>query len=84
MTEKWVKTMKYIEWKGRFSQYYWSIGSGARKSMGFLGPAHDESWSAGWHIIFVNKGSDGKMKGEGAFKVYTKLLDLLQPLVPGI
>ena len=64
--------------------YYWSVGLGARKPMGFLGPSHDESWSAGWHIIFVNKGSDGKMKGEGAFRVYTKLLELLQPLVPGI
>ena len=52
--------------------------------MGFLGPAHDESWSAGWHIIFVNKGLDRKMKGEGAYEVYTKLLDLLQPLVPGM
>ena len=23
--------------------------------MGFLGPAHDESWSAGWHIILLIK-----------------------------
>ena len=84
MTEKWVERKKDIEWKGSWFWYYWSVGLGARKPMGFLGPAHDESWSAGWHIIFVNKGSDGKMKGEGAFRVYTKLLELLQPLVPGI
>ena len=30
------------------------IGLWARKPVGFLGPAHDESWSAGWHIIFVD------------------------------
>ena len=84
MMEKWVETKKDIEWKGRCSWYYWSVGSGARKPMGFLGPAHDELWSAGWHIIFVNKGLDGKMKGEGAYKVYSKLLDLLQLLVRGI
>ena len=84
MTEKWVKTKKYMEWKGSCSWYYQSVGSGARKPMGFLGPTHDESWLAGWHIIFVNKGLDGKMKVEGAYKVYNKLLDLLQPLVPGI
>ena len=84
MNEKWVERKKDIEWKGSCSQYYWSVGSRARKPMGFLGPSHDESWSTGWHIIFVNKGSDGKMKGEGAFRVYTKLLELLQPLVPGI
>ena len=84
MTEKWVRTKKDIEWKGSCSRYYWSVGSGARKPMRFLGRAHDESCSAGWHIIFVNKGLDGKMKGEGAYKVYTKLLDLLQPLVPCI
>ena len=39
----------------RCSRYYWSVGSGARKPMGFLGPAHDESWSAGWHIILLIK-----------------------------
>ena len=37
------------------SRYYWSMSSGARKPMGFLGPAHDESWSEGWHIILLNK-----------------------------
>ena len=37
------------------SRYYWYVGSGARKPMGFLGPAHDESWSAGWHIILLIK-----------------------------
>ena len=31
------------------------MGSGARKPVGFLGPAHDESWSAGWHIILLIK-----------------------------
>ena len=31
------------------------MGSGARKPMGFLGPGHDESWSAGWHIILLIK-----------------------------
>ena len=31
------------------------MGSGARKPMGFLGPTHDESWSAGWHIILLSK-----------------------------
>ena len=36
------------EWRGSCSRYYWSVGSGARKPMGFLGPAHDESWSARW------------------------------------
>ena len=34
-------------------RYYWSVGSGARKHMGFLGLAHDESWSTGWHIILL-------------------------------
>ena len=43
------------EWRGICSQYYWSVGSGARKPMGFLGPAHDESWLAGWHIILLIK-----------------------------
>ena len=37
------------------SRYYWSVGSGARKPVGFLGPAHDESSSAGWHIILLIK-----------------------------
>ena len=84
MKEKWVEENKDIEWKESCSRYYWSVGSGARKPMGFLGSAHDESWSTGWRIIFVNKGLDGKMKGEESYKVYNKLLDLLQPLVPGI
>ena len=52
--------------------------------MGFLGPAHDESWLARRIIIFVKKGLDGKQKVEGAYKVYTNLLDLLQLLVRGI
>ena len=55
MMEKWVETKKDIEWKASCSRYYWSVGSGARKPMGFLGPAHDESWSAGWHIILLIK-----------------------------
>ena len=41
--EKWVEMKEDIEWKGSFSWYYWSVGSGARKPMGFLGPTHDEA-----------------------------------------
>ena len=55
MTEKWLETKKDIEGKGSCSWYYCSVGSGARKTMGFLGPAHDESWSVGWHIILLIK-----------------------------
>ena len=51
MTQKWVERKKYIE----AAQYYWSVRSGARKPMGFLGPTHDESWSAGWHIMLLIK-----------------------------
>ena len=43
------------ERRGSCSQYYWSVGSGARKPMGFLRPAHDESWLVGWHIILLIK-----------------------------
>ena len=67
-----------IEGKGSCSRDYWSVGSGARKPMGFLGPAHDESWSAGWHIILLIKA------WMESWKRYNKLMDLLRPLVPGI
>ena len=54
-TEKIKNGEEDKEWRGSFSQYYWSVGSGARKPVGFLGPAHDESWSAGRHIILLIK-----------------------------
>ena len=38
------------------------MGSGARKPVGFLGPAHDESWSAGRHIILLIKARTGSWK----------------------
>ena len=50
-----METKEDIECKRSFSRYYWSVGSGARKPMGFLGPTHDESWSARWHIILLIK-----------------------------
>ena len=54
--------------------------------MGFLGPAHDESWSAGWHIMLLIK---ARLVGWKAWRgrslqVYSKILDLLRPLAPGI
>ena len=59
------------------------IGLWARKPMGFLGPAHDESWSAGRHIILLIKArTESWKKKEPRNQVYSKLLDL--PRIPGI
>ena len=74
------------EWRGSCSRYYWSVGSGARKPVGFLGPTHHESWSAGWHIMLLIK---ARLVGWKAWRgrslqVYSKILDLLRPLAPGI
>ena len=50
--------------------------------MGFLGPAHDESWSAGWHIMLLIKAwLVGRKAWRGkSLQVYSKILDLLRPL----
>ena len=68
---KWLR-LRRKEWRGRCSRYYWSVGSGARKPrkpMGFLGPAHDESWSAWWHITFLSRLGwlEGKLGEEEAY-----------------
>ena len=42
-TKKWLEMKKDPEWKGIYSRSYWSMGLGARKPMGFLGPTHDET-----------------------------------------
>ena len=38
-TQKWLEMKKDPKGKGSCSQYYWSMGSEARKPVGFLGPA---------------------------------------------
>ena len=64
----------------------WSVGSGARKPVGFLGPAHDESWSAGWHIILLIKAwMVGRKAGRRrSLQGLQQTVNLPQSLFPGI